>query len=51
MTVKVDEDIKKKCVELSNTAGLNLSVVINLYLVQVVNKNAIPFTVISNERV
>ena len=51
IVVKIDEEIKKKCVELSNAAGLNLSLVINLYLVQVVHKNGIPFTVISNERV
>ena len=50
-TIKIDEDIKKKCNELASAAGLNLSLVINLYLVQVVDKNAIPFVVISNERV
>ena len=47
----VDEEIKKRCSELAVSAGMNLSMMIKLYMVQVVDKNGIPFPVISNERV
>ena len=47
----VDEEIKKKCSELAIHAGMNLSMMIKLDMVQVVDKNVIPFPVISNERV
>ena len=47
----VDAEIKKKCSELAVNAGMNLSTMIKLYMVQVVDKIGIPFPVISNERV
>ncbi|MBE6107697.1 MAG: hypothetical protein E7192_03560 [Erysipelotrichaceae bacterium] len=49
LTVKTDELTKQKCAELAKKAGLNLSLAINMYLVQVVDKQAIPFEIISNE--
>ena len=51
LVFNVDADIKRKCSELAAAAGLNLSLMIKLYMVQVVDKNGIPFPVISNERV
>ena len=51
LVFNVDADVKRKCSELAAAAGLNLSLMIKLYMVQVVDKNGIPFPVISNERV
>lgn len=51
LVVRIDSDIKAKCTELTRNAGLNLSLAIKLYLVQVVDKNAIPFQIMVNERV
>ena len=51
LVFNVDADVKRKCSELCAAAGVNLSLVFKLYMVQVVDKNGIPFPVISNERV
>ena len=49
VTIKTDELTKQKCTELVKKAGLNLSLVVNMYLVQVVDKQAIPFEILSKE--
>lgn len=49
LMIKADEEVKKKCSELAKNAGLNLSLVISMFLVQVVDKRAIPFQILSSE--
>lgn len=51
LIIKTDEETKRICTELAKKAGLNLSRAITMYLVQVVDKQAIPFTILSNEKV
>ena len=49
VTIKTDEYTKQRCTEMVKKAGLNLSLVVNMYLVQVVDKQAIPFEILSRE--
>ena len=48
LIVKADEDIKNQCVDIAHKSGLNFSLVISMYLVQVVDKQAIPFEILSS---
>jgi len=45
--IKTNEEIKSKCTEIAYNSGLNLSLVISMYLIQVIDKQAIPFKIIS----
>ena len=44
--IKTNEEIKNKCIEIAYNSGLNLSLVISMYLIQVIDKQAIPFKII-----
>lgn len=48
LIVKADEDIKNQCVEIAHRSGLTFSLVISMYLVQVVDKQAIPFEILAS---
>ena len=44
--IKTNEEIKNKCTEIAYNSGLNLSLVISMYLIQVIDKQAIPFKIV-----
>lgn len=47
ISMRVDEDVKKKAQELYKSIGLDLSSAINLFLVQSIRVNGLPFSVLS----
>lgn len=47
ISMRVDEDVKKKAQELYKSIGLDLSSAINLFLVQSIRVNGLPFNVLS----
>lgn len=47
ISMRVDEDVKKKAQELYKSIGLDLSSAINLFLVQSIRVNGLPFNVLA----
>lgn len=47
--IKTEDEIRRQCAQLAKKAGLNLSTLISMYLVQVVDKQAIPFQILTSE--
>lgn len=47
--VNVDENLKQQCVEILASAGLSLSLAINVYLYQVIHHRKIPFLIIGSK--
>ncbi len=43
ITIRVDEDVKKKAGDVFRMIGLDMSTAINVYLKQVIRSNGIPF--------
>lgn len=50
ITIRIDSETKKQAKKVLDNLGLDLSSAINIYLKQIVKKEAIPFT-IDNSRV
>ena len=47
LMIKSDEQTKAICTEIARNSGLTLSMVVKMFLVQVVDKQAIPFRILS----
>lgn len=47
--VSVDEEVKKKCIEVLSSAGLSMSLAVNIYLYQVVHHRKIPFKIVAQK--
>lgn len=45
INVNVDSKTKKEATEILNSLGLNMSTAINMFLIQVINHNGMPFKV------
>ena len=45
LNIKIDNQLKKEATSILNDLGLNMSVAVNMFLTQVVKKQAIPFEI------
>lgn len=49
VSVRMDEEIKKKAEELFEELGLNMSTAINMFVRQALNQGGIPFKIVKKE--
>lgn len=50
LNVKIDNRLKQEANDILNDLGLNMSVAINMFLTQVVNKQGIPFDIVKGNK-